>query len=73
MKKTPRKTSPLRSAQKLSNDFIDLSDRYSPSHGHALPYVLTFNSFSVKFDVSGRSPKGPEKPHLKIFAATKSE
>ena len=73
MKKAPRKTSPLRSAQKLSNDFIDLSDRYSPRHGHALPYILTFNSFSVKFDVSGRNPKGPEKSHLKIFAATKSE
>ena len=73
MKKTPRKTSPLRSAQKLSNDFIDLWDRHSPSERYALPYILTFSSFSVKFDVSGRNPKGPEKPHLKIFAVTKSE
>ena len=73
LEKRPRKTSPLRSAQKLFNDFIDLLGRHSPGDGSSLPYILTFNSFSVKSDVSGHCPMGPEKPHLRISIAAKLE
>ncbi|MGF6898893.1 hypothetical protein P3T22_000135 [Paraburkholderia sp. GAS348] len=38
-----------------------------------VPHILTLNGFSVKSGILGHNPNGPEKPHLKNSAATKSE
>lgn len=73
MEKRPRKTSPLRAAQKLSNGFIGLENPREARHEYEPPYILTLNSFPVKFDVSGHKPKAPEKPHLSNSADSKSE
>jgi hypothetical protein len=72
-KKRPRKTSPLRVAQKLSNSFIGLENLREPGYAYKPPYILTLTSFPMNLDVSGCRPKAPEKPHLKNSAAARSE